>query len=91
MPKLSPEEISAALTELAGWNLEGGALEWHRVFKSFPEAFAFATRVALLAEKHDHHPGISLDYTKLTLRLVSHDAGGITTRDVGFAHAVNSL
>ena len=89
--KLSPEEVSAALTELAGWNFEDGRLEWHRNFKSFPEAFAFVTRVALLAEKRDHHPGISLDYTKLTLRLVSHDAGGITARDVGFAHAVNSL
>ncbi len=89
--KLSSEEVGAALTGLANWRLEDGALEWHHTFKSFPEAFAFVTRVALLAEKRDHHPDILLSYTKLTLRLVSHDVGGITARDFNFAHAVNAL
>ena len=89
--KLSSEEISAALSGLEGWKLEGGALEWQQSFKSFPEAFAFVTRTALLAEKRDHHPSILLDYTVLTLRLTTHDAGGITARDAEFARAVNAL
>ena len=91
MPKkLTLPEIQSALTELNGWTLEADMLTWRRTFGSFPEAFAFATQVALLAERRDHHPDIALSYTRLTLRLTTHDALGITVRDLDFARALNA-
>lgn len=75
--KLTPQDIDEALTELAGWTLEGDALVWQQTFSSFPAAFAFAAQVALLAERRDHHPSITVDYRTLTLRLTSHDAGEV--------------
>ena len=87
---LGEDDIRGALAELDGWAFEGDALVWARTFGSFAEAFAFTGRVALLAERRDHHPDIALGYTRLTLRLTSHDAGGVTARDIGFARAVSS-
>lgn len=89
--KLGKEEIEKVLTELDGWVHEADALTWQKTFASFSEAFAFTSRVALLAEKHDHHPDISLSYTRLGLRVTTHDSGGITARDVTLARAVNAL
>lgn len=89
--KLSAEEIKAALAELGGWTLQDEVLVWQKGFGSFSEAFAFVARTALLAEKRDHHPDILLSYTQVTLRLTSHDAGGLTARDVGFARAVGAF
>lgn len=89
--KLTPEEVGRALPELDAWTREGEVLRWQRSFSSFAEAFAFTTRVALLAERHDHHPDIALSYTRLTLNLTSHNAGGLTARDLRFAHAVSAL
>ena len=89
MPKkLTMHELVAATTELEGWTLTNDTLTWQRTFPAFPAAFAFATQVALLAERRDHHPGITVDYRDLTLRLTTHDAGGVTARDVDFARAV---
>jgi len=87
---LGEKEIGEALPGLGGWAYEGNALVWARTFGSFAEAFAFTSRVALLAERRDHHPDIALGYTRLRLRLTSHDAGGVTARDLEFARAVSS-
>jgi 4a-hydroxytetrahydrobiopterin dehydratase len=75
---LSPEEVEARLAETPGWAIEDGKL--HRVFEfaDFSEAFAFMTRVALAAEKLDHHPDWSNSWNKVTIDIVSHAAGGIT-------------
>ncbi len=86
--KLTMQELAAATTELEGWTLTDDALTWKRTFPNFPAAFAFATQVALLAERRDHHPSITVAYRDLTLRLTTHDAGGVTARDVEFARAV---
>ena len=86
--KLTMQESAAATTELEGWTLEQDTLTWKRTFPSFPAAFAFATQIALLAERRDHHPSLTIDYRDLTLRLTTHDAGGVTARDVDFARAV---
>jgi 4a-hydroxytetrahydrobiopterin dehydratase len=83
--KLDKKELEDALAELDGWIYEADALSWQKTFGSFAEAFAFTTRVALLAERRDHHPDITLSYTRLGLRLKTHDAGGVTARDVRFA------
>lgn len=90
MTKLTPQEIQNALKELDGWTLEADKLTWRRTFGSFSEAFALTTQVALLAERRDHHPDIVLSYNRLTLRLTTHDAQGITVRDLEFARALNA-
>ncbi len=90
MTKLTPQEIQNALKELDGWTLEADMLTWRRTVGSFSEAFALTTQVALLAERRDHHPDIALSYDRLTLRLTTHDAQGITVRDLEFARALNA-
>lgn len=90
MTKLTPQEIQNALKELDGWTLEADMLTWRRTCGSFSEAFALTTQVALLAERRDHHPDIALSYDRLTLRLTTHDAQGITVRDLEFARALNA-
>lgn len=64
----------------------------HFEFKDFSEAFAFLSRVALLAEKHNHHPEIQNTYNKVSLSLTSHDAGNkVTDRDINLAKAIDKL
>ena len=77
----------------AGWRLEAGgkALLRSFKFKDFSEAFAFLTRVALHAEKADHHPEFTNVWNRVDFRLTSHDAGGVTERDVALAKAINAL
>jgi 4a-hydroxytetrahydrobiopterin dehydratase len=76
-----------------GWTLEDGGKALVRTlkFKDFSEAFAFLTRVALHAEKADHHPEFTSVWNRVDFRLTSHDAGGVTDRDVKLADAINRL
>ena len=76
-----------------GWALEDGgkALVRSFRFKDFSEAFAFLTRVALHAEKADHHPEFTSVWNRVDFRLTSHDSGGITDRDVSLAEAIDAL
>ena len=76
-----------------GWTLEDGGKALLRTFKfaDFSEAFGFLTRVALHAEKADHHPEITNVWNRVDFRLTSHDAGGVTDRDVALADAINRL
>ncbi|WP_309660880.1 4a-hydroxytetrahydrobiopterin dehydratase [Sphingomonas sp.] len=76
-----------------GWTLDasGKALVRSVKFKDFSEAFAFLTRVALHAETVDHHPEFTSVWNRVDFRLTSHDAGGITERDVKLAEAINQL
>jgi 4a-hydroxytetrahydrobiopterin dehydratase len=76
-----------------GWNLESGGKALTRTFKfkDFSEAFGFLTRVALHAEKVDHHPEFTSVWNRVDFRLTSHDAGGVTTRDAALADAINEL
>jgi 4a-hydroxytetrahydrobiopterin dehydratase len=76
-----------------GWTLEDGGKALLRTFKftDFSEAFAFLTRVALHAEKVDHHPEFTNVWSRVDFRLTSHDAGGVTERDVKLADAINRL
>jgi 4a-hydroxytetrahydrobiopterin dehydratase len=64
-----------------GWKERDGALEREFTFGSFPDAIAFVNRVADLAEAKNHHPDIAVSYRQVTLRWVTHSAGGITERD----------
>ena len=76
-----------------GWTEEQGGMALVRTFKfnDFSEAFGFLTRVALHAEKVDHHPEFTSVWNRVDFRLSSHDAGGITDRDVKLAGAINAL
>ncbi len=76
-----------------GWTLEDGGKALVRSFKfeDFSEAFAFLTRVALHAEKVDHHPEFTNVWNRVDFRLTSHDAGGVTERDRNLAEAIDRL
>jgi len=76
-----------------GWEFEGGGKALVRSFKfrDFSEAFAFLTRVAMAAEKADHHPEFTSVWNRVDFRLTSHDAGGVTERDRKLAEAINRL
>jgi 4a-hydroxytetrahydrobiopterin dehydratase len=76
-----------------GWNEEEGgrALVRSFKFKNFSEAFAFLTRVAMHAEKVDHHPEFTNVWNRVDFRLTTHDAGGVTERDVKLAEAIDRL
>src|SRR5215203_6671724 len=76
-----------------GWSIEEGGAALVRTlrFNDFSEAFAFLTRVALHAEKADHHPEFTSVWNRIDFRLTSHDAGGVTERDVALAEAIDRL
>jgi 4a-hydroxytetrahydrobiopterin dehydratase len=76
-----------------GWDFEDGGKALIRTFtfKDFSEAFAFLTRVALHAEKADHHPEFTSAWNRVDFRLTSHDAGGVTDRDIKLAKAIAAL
>lgn len=76
---------------MSGWPEVDGRLRKELVFADFAEAFAFLTRVALVAERLDHHPDVTLRWNRLTLELVSHDQGGITDRDHRLADRIDEL
>lgn len=88
---LSDARIEEALGGLEGWSLREGKLHRELRFRDFGEAFAFMTRVALVAEKMDHHPEWTNVYRRVVIDLVSHDAGGVTERDLEMARRVNEL
>ena len=89
--KLSGEARIRALARLSGWSeLKGrDAISKKFVFADFNEAFGFMARVALAAEKLDHHPEWSNVYKTVEVTLSTHDAGGLTERDVALAEAMD--
>ena len=93
MQKLTGESRKAALAGLSGWSEVPGrdAIAKTFAFKNFSEAFGFMTRAALVAEKLDHHPEWFNVYKTVDVTLSTHDAGGLTARDVALAEAMNKI
>ena len=91
--ELTDAQRTAALAELPGWALarEGKAIARTFAFADFSEAFAFMTRAALLAEKADHHPEWFNVYNRVEITLTTHDADGLSLRDVTMATAINAF
>jgi 4a-hydroxytetrahydrobiopterin dehydratase len=91
--RLSAEARKSALKSLPGWKEVAGreAIERTFVFKDFNEAFGFMSRAALVAEKNDHHPEWRNVYKTVEVVLSTHDAGGVTVRDVELAKAMNAI
>ena len=87
MQALSPEQVQAQLVQLSGWTQAADGLSLNRSYRfaDFCNAFAFMTRVALAAEKADHHPEWFNVYNRVDVRLTTHDAGGLTERDFALA------
>lgn len=92
MKKLSPKSRSAALKRLSKWKSVSGrdAIARKFEFANFSEAFGFMSRVALLAEKMDHHPEWFNVYNKVEVTLSTHDAGGVTQNDIDMALAMDA-
>ncbi|MCC6317467.1 MAG: 4a-hydroxytetrahydrobiopterin dehydratase [Gemmatimonadaceae bacterium] len=88
---LSDIEIQRELGALTGWARKGNMLTRTFAFATFPAAIEWVRRVAELAELRDHHPDIDIRYTRITLCLSTHSAGGITTKDFELARGIESL
>lgn len=86
--KLSDLEIKRALGALPGWTRKGSALTKTYSFARFADGIRFVDRVAELADSMDHHPDIDVRYTNVTFSLSTHDAGGITQRDLDLAKGI---
>ena len=91
--QLSEAEREDALEGLPDWDWDEGraAITRSFAFADFSEAFAFMTRVALLAEKADHHPEWSNVWNRVEIALTTHDAGGLSHKDIELAEAIEDL
>lgn len=89
--KLADDEIGARMRDLAGWSLVGGKLHRELRFPDFSAAFGFMSRVALAAERMDHHPDWSNVYNRVTIDLETHDAGGLTALDFDLAAEISRI
>ena len=88
--KLSDLEIQRALGSLPGWSRRGDTLVKTFTFEKFADGIAFVGRVARVADEMDHHPDIDIRYTKITMSLSTHDAGGITDSDLKLAEKIEA-
>jgi len=88
--KLSDREIQDGLANLLGWELRDGRLRKQFTFRTFLRAIAFVNSVAYLAESAGHHPDITINYNKVTLRIITHSAGALTDRDFSLASEIGA-
>ena len=89
--KLSEQDIHSELNRLQGWTIVNGKLNRSFEFNSFVDAFGFMTKVALAAEKMNHHPEWFNVYNRLNIDLVTHDVDGISNYDIKLAGIINKL
>lgn len=89
--KLDAAARAALAAELPGWRLDGEHVRRSYRFRDFSQAWGFMARVALLAEAHDHHPEWFNVYNRVDIALTTHDAGGLSARDVALARAIDAL
>lgn len=82
MAVLSRVDIDQALQTLAGWSVEGDALQKQFTFAGFPAAVAFVARLVPDCERADHHPDVTINYKRVTLRWSTHSEGGVTEKDL---------
>lgn len=88
---LDDDEMAQVLASLPAWELREGALQRSLTFHDFSEAWAFMSRVALIAEASNHHPDWSNSWNRVEISLVTHDAGGVTRQDADFARRIDEL
>jgi 4a-hydroxytetrahydrobiopterin dehydratase len=90
MATMSAGEVQSALAGLPGWAGDAMAIRKTFTFPSFPAAIAFVNRAAELAEQAQHHPDIDIRYNRVTMTLSTHDAGGVTEKDLDLARKLES-
>ncbi len=88
---MTDQEIQSALSGLPSWSLVGGKLHREFKFQDFVGAFGFMTKVAILAEKINHHPEWSNVYNSVVLDLSTHEVGGISALDVDLARSIDAV
>jgi 4a-hydroxytetrahydrobiopterin dehydratase len=91
MPLLSEAEITSALDALPGWLHADAEIEKTFELESFPAAIAFVVRIGFFAEKADHHPDLDVRWRKVRVALTTHDAGGLTEKDVDLARRIEEV
>ncbi|AEM71480.1 pterin-4-alpha-carbinolamine dehydratase [Allomuricauda ruestringensis DSM 13258] len=91
MKKLTTNEITEALKNLSGWALKDDMIEKTFTFGDFKEAFATMTHIAFECEKQNHHPNWENVYNSLTIKLSTHDADGVTQKDVDLAKSIDEI
>lgn len=91
MATISESEVRAQLAEVPGWEFADNALVRKLTLPSFPAAIAFVVKLAFAAEAVDHHPDISINYRRITLRLWTHTEGGVTEKDFALAKTINTI
>jgi 4a-hydroxytetrahydrobiopterin dehydratase len=89
MDKLSPEDIERELGRLEGWEISGGTIKKDFKFKDFTAAIGFMNRLAIEAERLNHHPDWSNSYNKVSISLTTHSASGLTEKDFALARAAD--
>jgi 4a-hydroxytetrahydrobiopterin dehydratase len=89
--KFSADEIAARIGALDGWAAGEDVITRSFTFKDHVEAMGFVVRVAMAAEVADHHPDLRIVYNRVEIRLNSHDAGGVTERDIRLAGTLDAL
>ncbi len=90
-PRLSPDELSGALSELPLWSGDTGGIRRTVELPSFRDAVAAINAIADVAEEMDHHPNVDLRWRTLHLALVTHSAGGVTDLDLQLARRIDAL
>ena len=91
MEKLNDNQVLEALATLDGWTLSNGMITKSYKFKDFKEAFSVMTHIAFECEAMNHHPDWENVYNQLTIKLNTHDVGGITQNDLDLAHRIESI
>jgi 4a-hydroxytetrahydrobiopterin dehydratase len=88
---LTLKEIQAELKIISNWSYLENGIEKKFVFKNFKDAMVFINKIAVIAEKMKHHPDWSNVYNKVSIRLTTHDSGGVTKKDFDLARAIDAL
>ena len=88
---LQNEELKELVAKIPGWGIFSNHIEREFNFSNFIEAFSFMTKIALICEKYNHHPNLENVYSKVKIKLSTHDLGGITSLDQTIASEINEI
>ena len=88
---LQDEALKELLVQITGWEIKDGQIQKEFKFSNFIEAFSFMTKIALICEKYNHHPNWENVYSKVLIKLSTHDLGGITNLDQTLASEINNV
>ena len=91
MKPMDADTLGSEMKSLPAWSLEGDRISRECLFENFVEAFGFMTSVALLAERANHHPEWRNVYNRVQIELTTHEAGGLTGRDIELAREIDAL